>query len=145
MATTLGRPPWSSAVRCASVAGRFVQRDVLRLGGRALLGVWRLDLGDREEVVPILDAKDVTGMASAEEDQPRDEAAAKIEELLAGETIAASTGLGELEEVQVSVTTPVDDVVAAVLEDLRLQALAGDAVREDVGHDATLRVNLFPE
>ena len=53
------------------------------------------------------------------EDELRDKAAAEIEELLAGETVASSTGLGEFEEVQVSVTAPVDDVVAAVLEDLR--------------------------
>ena len=84
-------------MRGARVAGRLVQRDVLRLGGRALLRTRLLALGHGEEVVPVPDAKDVTGMAGAEEDEPRDEAAAEVEELLAGETIAASTGLGELE------------------------------------------------
>jgi len=41
---------------------------------------------------------------------------------------------------------PVDDVVAAVFLDLRLQPLAGDAVGKKVGDDAALRVDfLFEE
>ena len=44
------------------------------------------------------------------------------------------------------VPAPVHDVVAAIFLDLRLQPLARDAVREEVGDDAALRIDsLFKE
>ena len=83
-------------------------------------------------------------MAGAQEEEARDEAACpdeEIEQVLAGEVVLGPAGLGQLEEVQVPVPAPVDDVVAAVFLDLRLQPLAGDAVGEEVGDDAALRVD----
>src|SRR5262249_58720120 len=93
------------------------------------------------EVVQIRDV-DATEMTSAEKDEARKNPAAEIEQLRAGDTIASSTGPGELEQVQVPVTAPVDDVVPAVLADLLLQTRAGDAVRENVGPNAALRVGV---
>ena len=85
----------------------------------------------------------------AEEEEARDEAAGpdeEIEQVLAREEVLCAAGFGEFEEVQVPVPAPVDDVVAAVFLDLRLQPLARDAVREEVGDDAALRIDfLFKE
>src|SRR5208337_2886731 len=99
-----------------------------------------LALGHGEEVLPVLHAEDVAGVAGAEEEEPRDEAATQVQEFLAGEAIAAASSLGKFQEIEMPVPAPVDDVVAAILPDLRLQPLAGDAVGEEVGHDAALRV-----
>ena len=129
----------------ARVAGLFVQRDVLRGRVRRLLRARLLALGQGEEVLPVLHAEDVAGVAGAEEEEPRDEAATQVQEFLAGEAIAAASCLGEFQEIEMPVPAPVDDVVAAVLLDLRLQPLAGDAVGEEVGHDAALRVDLLLE
>ena len=41
------------------------------------------------------------------------------------------------------VSAPVDDVVAAIFLNLRLQTLARDAVREEVGDDAALRIDFL--
>ena len=62
-------------------------------------------------------------MAGAQEEKAREEATGpgeEIEQVLAGEVVLGPAGLGELEEVQVPVPAPVDDVVAAVFLDLRL-------------------------
>ena len=127
----------------ARVAGLFVQRDVLRGRVRRLLRARLLALGHGEEVLPVLHAEDVAGVAGAEEEEPRDEAATQVQEFLAGEAIAAASSLGEFQEIEMPVPAPVDDVVTAILPDLRLQPLAGDAVGEEVGHDAALRVDLL--
>ena len=81
----------------ARVAGLFVQRDVLRGRVRRLLRARLLALGQGEEVLPVLHAEDIAGMAGAEEEEPRDEAATQVEEFLAGEAIAAASYLGEFQ------------------------------------------------
>ena len=132
----------------ARVAGLFVQRDVLRGLVRHLLRARLLALGHGEEVLPVLhaEAEDVARVTGAEEEEPRDDdAATQLEEFLAGEAIAAASCLGEFQEIETPVPAPVDDVVAAVLLDLCLQPLAGDAVGKEVGHDAALRVDLLLE
>lgn len=85
-------------------------------------------------------------MTRAEEEQPRNEAARtgeEIEQLIAGEPVARSAGLGEFEQIEMPVPAPVDDVVAAVLFDLRLQPLGRDAVRQEVGDDAAVWVDIL--
>ena len=53
-----------------------------------------------------------------------------------------AAGFGEFEQVQVPVSAPVNDMVAAIFLDLRLQPLPRDAMGEEVGDDAALRVDL---
>ena len=47
----------------AGVAGALVQRDVFRFRGRSVLRARLLALGHGEEVVPVLHAQDVAGVA----------------------------------------------------------------------------------
>ena len=85
-------------------------------------------------------------MTRTEEEQARDEAARtgeEIEQLIAGEPVSRAAGLGEFEQIQMPVAAPVDDVIAAVLFDLRLQSLARDAVRQEVGDDAAVGIDLL--
>jgi hypothetical protein len=88
-------------------------------------------------------------VAGTEEEEAWDEAAGpdkEIEQLLPGEETFCAARFGKFEAVQVSVPAPVHDVVAAIFLDLCLQPLARDAVREEVGDDAALRIDfLFKE
>ena len=133
----------------AGVAGALVQRDVFCFRDRSVLRARLLALGHGEEVIPVLHTQDVAGVAGAEEEEARDEATGpdeEIEQVLPGEVVLGAAGFGEFEEVQVPVPAPVHDVVAAIFLDLRLQPLARDAVREEVGDDAALRIDfLFKE
>ena len=96
--------------------------------GVRLLRARLLALGDGEEIVPVLHPQDVAGVAGAEEDQPRQKAAGvgeEVEQFLAGKAVAGAAGFGKLQQVQVPVPAPVDDVVAAVLPNLAIRAVRG--------------------
>ena len=105
-----------------------------------------LALGYGEEVVPVLHAQDVAGVAGTEEEEAWDEAAGpdeEIKQILSGEVVLCAIGFGKFEEVEMPMPAPVHDMVAAVFLDLRQQPLARDAVREEVGNDTVLRID-FP-
>jgi hypothetical protein len=61
----------------------------------------------------------------------------------AGDAILLPARFSQLEQVLVPMPAPVDDVVAAVIPDLRFQARARHPVRQEVGHHPALRVD-FP-
>ena len=87
-------------------------------------------------------------MTGAEHHEPRQKAAGvreQVEQFVAGDVILLPAGFGEFQQVQVPVPAPVDDVVAAVVANLLLEPLARDAVREEMGDDAALRVDFLLE
>ena len=127
----------------AGEAGLFLEVELLRVG---VLRARLLPLGDGQEICPVFDPQDVAGMAGAEKDEPREEATGvseEVKQLGAGEVVAGAAGFGEFQQVQVSMPAPVDDVVAVVFPNLRLQPFARDAVREEVRDDAVVRVDFL--
>src|ERR1019366_259155 len=130
----------------AGEAGLFLEVELLRVG---ILLAWLLALGDGEEIRPVFDPQNVAGMAGAEEHGPWQKNAGvceEVEELAAGQVVAGAAGFGELQQVPIPMPAPVDDMVAVVFPNLRLQPLTRDAVGEEVGDDAVVRVDfLFKE
>ncbi len=103
-------------------------------------------LGHGQEVVPVPYPQDVAGVAGAEEEEPWQKAAGVMEEVkqfLAGEAVSGTARPAEFKEIPMAVAAPMDHMVAAVLPDLGLQPFPGDAMGEEVGHDAAPRVDLL--
>ena len=120
------------------------------VGGRllAVFGLGFAALGGGEELGPVVDAENVAGMAGAEEEQAGNEASRvdeEAEQFLAGDVVGGAVERRQLQEIEVAVTAPMHDMVAALRLDLLAQAGPGDAVGEDVQDDLAVGVDLFAE
>ena len=128
--------------------GGLRQRRRSGLGGRGVFGRRLVAARRFDEGVPIPDIGDIAGMAGAEEEQARDEAARlreAREQVRPGDQIRRAGRLGEFEHVPEAVAAPMHDVIAAALPDLRLEPLARDAMGEEIGDDATMRIDFLFE
>ena len=103
------------------IAGILLKRDGFRLRDGRTVRARPFTLRNGEHIVPVLDVQYVARVASAQEEETWDEATGlneEIQQFPSRDRVAGPARCGKFEEIHVSVTAPMDDVIAAIFLDL---------------------------